>query len=63
MSFRRRRSWNFPGAPELSNMLQFKRDFQDVFCGARSIERSKQLNPALQTFEQWLTRHAGEFAL
>ncbi len=55
------RTWDFPGAPELSNMLQFKRDFPGVFCGARSIERSRQLNPALQTFEQWLARHAREF--
>jgi uncharacterized protein YbjT (DUF2867 family) len=31
------RMWDFPGAPELSNMLQFKRDFQDIFCGARNV--------------------------
>jgi uncharacterized protein YbjT (DUF2867 family) len=57
------RTSDFPGAPELSNMLQFKRDFQDIFCGARSVERSRQLNPALQTFDQWLARHASEFIL
>jgi uncharacterized protein YbjT (DUF2867 family) len=57
------RTWDFPGAAELSNMIQFKRDFADVFCAARSPERSRQLNPALQTFEQWLARHAGEFRL
>ncbi len=51
------RTWGFPAAAELSNMLQFKRDFQHVFCGSRSIERSTQLNPSLQTFEQWLSRH------
>jgi len=55
------RTWDFPGAAELSNMLQFKRDFPDVFCGARSVERSRQLNPRLQTFEQWLERHRSEF--
>jgi len=54
------RTWDFPGAAELSNMLQFKRDFEPVFCGARSLERSRQLNPALQTFEQWLARHSRE---
>jgi len=32
-----------------------------VFCGARSVERSRQLNPRLQTFEQWLERHRVEF--
>ena len=57
------RTRDFPGAAELSNMLQFKRDFQDIFCGSRSIKHSRELNPALQTFEQWLTRHAGEFAI
>jgi uncharacterized protein YbjT (DUF2867 family) len=42
------------GAPELANMFQFKRDFQDVFCSARSVEVSRALNPSLQTFGQWL---------
>jgi len=51
------RTWDFPAAAELSNMLQFKRDFQHVFCASRSVERSKQLNPALQTFDGWLSRH------
>jgi uncharacterized protein YbjT (DUF2867 family) len=55
------RTWDFPGAAELSNMLQFKRDFQGVFCGNRSVERSHQLNPAMQTFDAWLSRHASEF--
>jgi hypothetical protein len=57
------RTWDFTGAAELSNMLQFKRDFADVFCEARSVERSRQLNPQLQTFDQWLARHAGDFRL
>ena len=57
------RAWDFPGASEFGNMLQFKRDFPQVFCGARSVEISRQLNPRLQTFTQWLERHAGEFNL
>jgi hypothetical protein len=28
-------------------MFQFKRDFQQVYCGARSVELSRQLNPWL----------------
>jgi uncharacterized protein YbjT (DUF2867 family) len=56
------RTWDFPWAPELSNMLQFKRDFQSVFCGNRSVERSREFNPGLQTFDQWLARHAGDFS-
>ena len=48
------RRLDFPGADDLGSMFQFKRDFQDVFCEARSVARSRQLNPLLQTFEQWL---------
>src|SRR5690349_15442603 len=48
-------TWDFPAASELSNMLQFKRDFQEVFCTPRSVERSRQLNPSLQTFDAWLS--------
>jgi uncharacterized protein YbjT (DUF2867 family) len=55
------RTWDFPSAPELANMLQFKRDFNELFCGVRDVERSRQLNPSLQTFEGWLSRHRGEF--
>jgi uncharacterized protein YbjT (DUF2867 family) len=57
------RTWNFPGAAELSNMIQFKRDFEEPFCSVRSIERSRQLNPSLQTFDNWLAIHAREFRL
>jgi uncharacterized protein YbjT (DUF2867 family) len=48
------RRLDFPGADDLGSMFQFKRDFQGVFCQARSVVRSRQLNPRLQTFEQWL---------
>lgn len=48
------RRLGFPGADDLGNMFQFKRDFQDVFCLARSVAHSRRLNPLLQTFDQWL---------
>lgn len=51
------RSFGFPGADDLGNMFQFKRDFNDLFCGARDIAFSRSLNPALQTFETWLARN------
>jgi uncharacterized protein YbjT (DUF2867 family) len=50
------RSFGFPGADDLGNMFQFKRDFNDYFVGARSLAFSRGLNPELQTFEQWLGR-------
>jgi uncharacterized protein YbjT (DUF2867 family) len=48
------RSFGFPGADDLGNMFQFKRDFEHVFCGARDIGFTRSLNPSLQTFESWL---------
>ncbi len=47
-----------PGAPELGNMFQFKRDFQEDFCGVRDVAVSRRLNPSLQTFDAWVLRNA-----
>lgn len=51
------RSFGFPGADDLGNMFQFKHDFNDVFCGARSLDFSRSLNPSLLTFDRWLAQH------
>jgi uncharacterized protein YbjT (DUF2867 family) len=48
------RSFGFPGADDLGNMFQFKRDFNDDFCRPRDVERSRKLNPELQSFDAWL---------
>lgn len=48
------RSLGFPGADDLGNMFQFKHDFEEYFCGARSVALSRQLNPALQDFATWV---------
>lgn len=48
------RSLGFPGADDLGNMFQFKRDFNEYFCNVRSIDFSKSLNPELQSFETFL---------
>jgi uncharacterized protein YbjT (DUF2867 family) len=52
------RAFGFPGAEDLGNMFQFNRDFADDFCRARSVDESRRLNPALQTFEAWLRDNA-----
>jgi uncharacterized protein YbjT (DUF2867 family) len=57
------RSFGFPGAEDMGNMFQFKRDFEDVFTGARSVEFSRSLNPALQSFEHWLSQNASRIPL
>ncbi|MDP1947927.1 MAG: NmrA/HSCARG family protein [Nitrospirota bacterium] len=57
------RSFGFPGADDLGNMFQFKRDFESVFCGARNLDQSRALNPALQTFDQWLAQNTHRIPL
>ncbi len=51
------RSFGFPGADDLGNMFQFKRDFEDYFSGVRKPEFARSLNPALQDFKTWLTKN------
>lgn len=51
------RSFGFPGAEDLGNMFQFKRDFEEYFCGVRKLEEARALNPALQSFDEWLARN------
>jgi len=48
------RSFGFPGADDLGNMFQFKRDFEDDFRGARPVDATRALNPKLQSFSEWL---------
>jgi uncharacterized protein YbjT (DUF2867 family) len=48
------RKFGFPGAEDIGNMFQFKRDFQEVFCGPRDPQTARGLNPDLQTFDMWL---------
>ena len=57
------RSFGFPGAEDLGNMFQYKRDFEAQFCGARNLEFSRSINPALQTFDQWLARNSAKIPL
>jgi uncharacterized protein YbjT (DUF2867 family) len=57
------RGFGFPGADDLGNMFQFKRDFNQYFTGVRNLGFARSLNPELQTFDQWLGRHKGEIPL
>lgn len=51
------RGFSFPGAEDLGNMFQFKRDFNREYCAARKLDESRALNPALQRFSEWLWQH------
>ena len=57
------RSLGFPGADDLGNMFQFKRDFNDIFCGARNVDVARALNPTLQTFAEWLAQSKSRIPL
>lgn len=57
------RGFGFPGADDLGNMFQFKRDFEQVFCGARDLEMARALNPALMTFDAWLAANKSRIPL
>ncbi len=57
------RGLGFPGAEDLGNMFQFKRDFNEYFCGIRNLEESRALNPSLQTFDHWLARNRDRIPL
>jgi uncharacterized protein YbjT (DUF2867 family) len=57
------RSLGFPGADDIGNMFQFKRDFNADYCGARSLEVSRRLNPELQTLDTWLTTNVSRIPI
>ena len=57
------RALGFPGADDLGNMFQFYRDFNDDFVAARSVEKSRKLNPGLLSFQQWLDANAKQIPL
>lgn len=57
------RKLGFPGADDLGNMFQYKHDFEKEFCGARSVEFSRSLNPKLQSFADWAKANASRIAI
>lgn len=57
------RALGFPGADDLGNMFQFKRDFETVFRARRDVSASRELSPTMLTFADWLKLHAAEIPL
>jgi hypothetical protein len=39
-------------------MFQFYRDFEQDLNSIRDVATSRQLNPELQSFDQWLAKNA-----
>jgi len=57
------RSFGFPGADEMGNMFQFKRDFESDYAGARVRSEALELVPDLQDFETWLAANKDRIPL
>ena len=57
------RGFGFPGADEMGNMFQFKRDFEADFVGARNLDTARRLNPELQDFATWLSKNAARIPI
>ena len=57
------RGFGFPGAEDLGNMFQFKRDFEDAYRKPRDPEVARRLNPSLQSFAVWLGENKGRIPL
>lgn len=57
------RGLGFPGAEDMGNMFQFKRDFEKDYCAARDLKLARSLNPSLQTFETWLVKNKDRIPL
>ncbi|WP_215225721.1 NmrA/HSCARG family protein [Echinicola shivajiensis] len=54
------RSFDFPGADDLGNMFQFYRDFEEVCNRHRDVALSKELNPELKSFDDWLKQYGNK---
>lgn len=63
VSFAAFRAFGFPGADDLGNMFQFKHDFEDYYCGARSLSVSRSLHPGIQTLDAWLAKNKDRIPL
>jgi uncharacterized protein YbjT (DUF2867 family) len=57
------RGFGFPGAEDLGNMFQVKRDFSVEYNAARDVALSRTLNPELLSFDQWLDKNRSAIPL
>ena len=56
------RTFGFPGADEMGNMFQVYRDFEKEVTGARSADATRQLDPGLQSFDQFIAKNKSKIA-
>lgn len=63
MPFADYRALGFPGADDLGNMFEFQAIQGSQFLRARSPEVARALNPALQSFDDWLDANAARIPI
>jgi len=51
------RALGFPGADDLGNMFQLYRDYAGPLNSLRDVARSRELNPSLMSFDDWLAKY------
>jgi hypothetical protein len=57
------RAFGFPGADELGNMWQFKRDFEAAYRARRDLRRARALHPDMLDFAAWLRANKARIPL
>ena len=57
------RGFGFPGADDLGNMFQFYDEFEKELNKTRDVGASRELNPELMNFEQWLGKYAKQIPI
>jgi uncharacterized protein YbjT (DUF2867 family) len=51
------RNSGVPGADDLANMFQYYQEYGEQFLSGRSIPATRQFNPSLQSFKEWLANN------
>ncbi|MFF8727150.1 NmrA/HSCARG family protein [Streptomyces sp. NPDC015171] len=54
------RALDIPAAEEIANMFQYYGDFDREFTGVRDLDRLREINPALKSFDAWLAENASK---
>jgi uncharacterized protein YbjT (DUF2867 family) len=57
------RAFGFPGADEIGNMWQFKRDTEAAYCARRDLSRSRALHAGMADFATWLAANKSRIPL
>jgi uncharacterized protein YbjT (DUF2867 family) len=57
------RGLGFPGAEEIGNMWQYKRDTEAAYCARRDLVRARTLHPGMADFRTWLAANKSRIPL